>query len=179
MNDNLLVMILDKFSTGDIAELDFNDGKTHLVLRKKGVTSAGELHGQASSPVVEEKPAIASSSKRVRPLPKQEKIPEGIALNQAEIDAVMNHSSQDTVLETESINSPIVATFYATPTPDAPPFVTPGAKVKAGATLCILEAMKRMNHLEAEFDCEIVAVKVATGDLVEYGQSLFEVKRLT
>jgi acetyl-CoA carboxylase biotin carboxyl carrier protein len=179
MNDNLLVTILDKFSAGDIAELDFNDGKTHLVLRKKGVPSVPTLHSQAPVPVVEEKPAITSPPKRARTLPKQEKIPDGIALNQAEVDAVMNHSSPGTAPKTESINSPIVATFYAAPKPDAPPFVTPGAKVKAGATLCILEAMKMMNQLEAEFDCEIIAVKVATGDLVEYGQSLFEVKRLT
>jgi acetyl-CoA carboxylase biotin carboxyl carrier protein len=53
-----------------------------------------------------------------------------------------------------------------------------GSKVKAGDTLCILEAMKMMNHLEAEFDCEILAVKASNGDLVEYGQTLFEVKRL-
>ncbi|MDR1325979.1 MAG: acetyl-CoA carboxylase biotin carboxyl carrier protein subunit [Treponema sp.] len=179
MNDSLLVTILDKFSAGDIAELDFNDGKVHLVLRKTGVTSAAALHGQAPESVAEKKPAITLPPKRAIPLPKLEKLPEGIALNQTEVDAVMNHSSQGTAPKTESINSPIVATFYATPTPDAPPFVTPGTKVKAGATLCILEAMKMMNRLEAEFDCEIVAVKVATGDLVEYGQSLFEVKRLT
>lgn len=178
MNDNLLVTILDKFSAGDIAELDFNDGKTHLALRKKGVTSAAALHGQAPESVAEKKPEIALPPKRASPLPKPEKIPEGVALNQTEIDAVMNHSAQDTAPKTESINSPIVATFYATPTPDAPPFVTPGTKVKAGAALCILEAMKTMNRLEAEFDCEIIAINVATGDLVEYGQPLFEVKRL-
>jgi acetyl-CoA carboxylase biotin carboxyl carrier protein len=76
------------------------------------------------------------------------------------------------------ITSPIVATFYSAPGPDAPPFVRPGKKVKSGDTLCILEAMKMMNHLEAEFDCEILAVKAGGGDLVEYGQILFEVKRL-
>jgi acetyl-CoA carboxylase biotin carboxyl carrier protein len=71
-----------------------------------------------------------------------------------------------------------VATFYGAPGPDAPPFVKPGSKVKAGDSLCILEAMKMMNHLEAEFDCEIVSVLASGGDLVEYGQALFEVKRL-
>jgi acetyl-CoA carboxylase biotin carboxyl carrier protein len=71
-----------------------------------------------------------------------------------------------------------VATFYAAPGPDAPAFVRPGSVVKAGDTLWILEAMKMMNHLEAEFDCEILSVKAANGDLVEYGQTLFEVKRL-
>ena len=179
MNDNLLITILDKFSASDIAELDFDDGKIHLVLRKKGLTSAVALHSPAPESLAEKKPAIPAPPKRARSLPKPEKVLEGISLNQAEIDAVINHSSQDTAPKTESINSPIVATFYASPTPDAPPFVKPGIKVKAGATLCILEAMKMMNQLEAEFDCEIVSVKVATGDLVEFGQPLFEVERLT
>ena len=78
----------------------------------------------------------------------------------------------------ETITSPIVATFYSAPGPDAPPFVKPGAKVKAGQTLCILEAMKMMNHLEAEFNCEIAETHAANGDMVEYGQTLFTVKRL-
>ena len=78
----------------------------------------------------------------------------------------------------ETITSPIVATFYSAPGPDAPPFVKPGAKVREGQTLCILEAMKMMNHLEAEFNCEIIETHVTNGDLVEYGQALFTVKRL-
>jgi acetyl-CoA carboxylase biotin carboxyl carrier protein len=82
------------------------------------------------------------------------------------------------VAQGEAITSPIVATFYRSPGPDSPPFADPGTIIKAGQTLCILEAMKMMNHLEAEFDCEILAVKAENGDLVEYGQTLFEVKRL-
>ena len=78
----------------------------------------------------------------------------------------------------EIISCPIVATFYASPGPGEPAFVTQGARVKAGDTLCILEAMKMMNHLEAEFDCEILSVKAESGDSVEYGQPLFLVKRL-
>ena len=77
----------------------------------------------------------------------------------------------------EKIKSPIVATYYSAPNPDSPPFVKPGSKVKAGQTLCILEAMKMMNHLEAEFDCEIVSISVSSGELVEYGQELFIIKR--
>ena len=77
----------------------------------------------------------------------------------------------------ETIKSPIVATFYAAPGPDAPPFAKPGSKIKAGQTLCILEAMKMMNRLEAEFDCEIIEVHVSNGEMVEYGQELYTVKR--
>jgi acetyl-CoA carboxylase biotin carboxyl carrier protein len=76
------------------------------------------------------------------------------------------------------IRSPIVGVFYASSEPDAPPFVKAGSTVKTGQILCVLEAMKMMNKLEAEFDCEITAVKASNGDMVEYGQILFEVKRL-
>ena len=78
----------------------------------------------------------------------------------------------------EKITSPIVATYYASPNPESSPFVTVGTKVKAGETLCILEAMKMMNHLEADYDCEILEVFASNGDLVEYEQALFSVKRL-
>ena len=71
----------------------------------------------------------------------------------------------------------MVGTFYRAPAPDAPPFVDVGAKVKKGQTLCILEAMKLMNELEVEFDCEIVKILVENGKMVEFGTPLFEVKK--
>jgi acetyl-CoA carboxylase biotin carboxyl carrier protein len=80
--------------------------------------------------------------------------------------------------KTEAVTSPIVATFYAAPGPDAPPFASAGQKLTTGESLCILEAMKMMNHLEAEFDCEIIETHAASGELVEYGQKLFTVRRL-
>jgi acetyl-CoA carboxylase biotin carboxyl carrier protein len=75
------------------------------------------------------------------------------------------------------ITSPIVATFYASNMPDAPPFVKAGDRVKKGQTLCILESMKMMNKLDAEEDCEILAIKAKPGDLVEFGQVLFEIRK--
>ncbi|MDR0390071.1 MAG: acetyl-CoA carboxylase biotin carboxyl carrier protein [Spirochaetaceae bacterium] len=102
---------------------------------------------------------------------------EGRAGGQAEDAGVRLGLPVNTTEEGEFITSPIVATFYSAAGPDAKPFVSSGATVKAGETLCILEAMKMMNHLEAEFDCQILEVKVKSGDLVEYGQALFRVKR--
>jgi len=78
----------------------------------------------------------------------------------------------------EIISSPMVGTFYASPSPDAPPFVQVGDKVKKGETLCILEAMKIMNELDAEFDCEILETLVEDGEAVEYDKPLFVVKKL-
>ena len=76
------------------------------------------------------------------------------------------------------ITSPIVGTFYSAAAPDVPAFVKVGDQVKNGQTVCILEAMKLMNEIQAEYDCEIEAVLVSNEQKVEYGQPLFRVKKL-
>jgi len=81
-------------------------------------------------------------------------------------------------MEGELITSPMVGTFYQAPSPDSPPYVKVGDKVKKGQTLCIIEAMKIMNELEAEFDCEILEVLVEDGQPVEFDTPLFRVKRV-
>jgi acetyl-CoA carboxylase biotin carboxyl carrier protein len=74
------------------------------------------------------------------------------------------------------MKSPIVGTFYAAPAPNAPPFVKVGDVVQLGQVLCIIEAMKLMNELEAEVAGEIIRIYVETGQPVEYGQSLFAIR---
>lgn len=76
------------------------------------------------------------------------------------------------------ITSPIVGTFYSAAAPDIPAFVRVGDHVKAGQTVCILEAMKLMNEIQSDYDCEIEAVLVSNEQKVEYGQPLFRVKKL-
>ncbi|QKJ21404.1 acetyl-CoA carboxylase biotin carboxyl carrier protein [Poseidonibacter lekithochrous] len=78
----------------------------------------------------------------------------------------------------DSINSPMVGTYYASPSPEAPAFVKVGDTVKKGQTLCILEAMKIMNEVEAEFDCKIVDMLVTDGDPVEYDMPIFTVEKI-
>ena len=78
----------------------------------------------------------------------------------------------------ESINSPMVGTYYASPSPESPAFVKVGDTVKKGQTLCILEAMKIMNEVEAEFDCKIKQLLVKDGEPVEYDMPLFVVEKL-
>ncbi len=76
------------------------------------------------------------------------------------------------------ITSPIVGTFYSAAAPDVPAFVRVGDHVKSGQTVCILEAMKLMNEIQCEYDCEIEAILVSNEQKVEYGQPLFRVKKL-
>ncbi len=77
----------------------------------------------------------------------------------------------------EVIKSPIVGTFYAAASPEAEPFVKVGSMVKKGDTLCIIEAMKLMNEIEAEEDLVILDILVQDGQMVEYGQPLFLIRQ--
>jgi acetyl-CoA carboxylase biotin carboxyl carrier protein len=78
----------------------------------------------------------------------------------------------------DAILSPMVGTFYSSPSPDSAAFVKVGDRVKKGQVVAILEAMKIMNELEAEFDCEILEVLKSDGQAVEYDMPLFAVKKL-
>ena len=76
-----------------------------------------------------------------------------------------------------TVEAPMVGTFYRAPKPDATPFVTEGDLVKEGQVLCIVEAMKLMNEIEAEVEGKILAVLVENGRPVEYGEPLFKIGR--
>ena len=78
--------------------------------------------------------------------------------------------------EGDAITAPMVGTFYTAPTPDQPPFVQVGDRVKKGDPLCLLEAMKMMSEVTAPCDCEITAILKENGALVSFGDGLFGYK---
>jgi len=78
----------------------------------------------------------------------------------------------------ETINSPIVGTFYRSPSPESPPFVEVGQMVEKGEVLCLVEAMKLFNEIEAEFKCRIIKICVENAQPVEFGQPLFVVEKV-
>jgi acetyl-CoA carboxylase biotin carboxyl carrier protein len=75
-----------------------------------------------------------------------------------------------------TVRSPIVGTFYESPSPGSPPFVKPGDMVELGQVLCIVEAMKLMNEIESDVAGEIVQRRVNNGQPIEYGQELFVIR---
>jgi acetyl-CoA carboxylase biotin carboxyl carrier protein len=87
----------------------------------------------------------------------------------------LSTAAEEPAEELLEIHSPMVGTFYRAPAPDAPPYVEIGDRVKAGQTLCILEAMKLMNELESEVTGVVREISVQNSDPVEYGQVLFRV----
>ncbi|GMO25441.1 MAG: hypothetical protein Ta2B_05050 [Termitinemataceae bacterium] len=160
MQEKTIFDLIDKFNASSMSSLELESDGTKVVLRR-------EVHERGS------------------PMPRPSN-PAGTAADDPSVFAPAGKSSlaisparvEPSAAGSVTINSPIVAAFYASGEPDTPPFVKKGGKVKAGDTLCILEAMKMMNRLLAEFDCEILDVMAASGDLVEYGQPLFEVRKL-
>ena len=74
------------------------------------------------------------------------------------------------------LKSPIVGTFYSSPSPGSPPFVAPGDHIEKGGVLCIVEAMKLMNEIESDATGEVVKCLVANGQPVEFGQPLFSIR---
>ena len=86
-------------------------------------------------------------------------------------------TEKETKEDANSINSPMVGTFYRAAAPGEDPFIDLGSKINIGQTICILEAMKLMNEIESEFNAEIVEILVENGTPVEFGQVLMRVKQ--
>jgi acetyl-CoA carboxylase biotin carboxyl carrier protein len=74
------------------------------------------------------------------------------------------------------VKSPIVGTYYGSPSPGAPPFVSPGERVEKGQVICIVEAMKLMNEIESDASGEIVKCFISNGQPIEFGQPLFSIR---
>lgn len=98
----------------------------------------------------------------------------------APINVVVNEKTQVQTPKShnESIKSPMVGTFYAAPSPGAAPFAKVGQTIRKGDVVCIIEAMKIMNEIQAEFDCKILEILVADGQPVEFGMPVFGVEKI-
>ena len=102
----------------------------------------------------------------------------GVPVQSAAIMPEQNEEQPEELLYGDEIKAPLVGTFYVAPSEGAEPFVAVGDKVKKGLVIGIVEAMKLMNEIESDFDCEIEAVLASNEQKIEYGQPLFKVKKL-
>lgn len=138
----------------DIAELTLKQDGINLAIRKSGVSAGGREndYGDYLS-------AAAAGSKSAA------------GASPATAAAEENEGAG------YEIKSPMVGTFYSAPAPDAPPFVAVGARVEKGQTLCIIEAMKLMNEIEADVSGTVVKILVENSQSVEYGQPLLVIKQ--
>ncbi len=145
--------------------MDLRKLKSIIDLMKEGGLAEIELtEGEDSVRIVNNPSAVASAPTSQTPVLSEE------TPTSAELSA-------NETKDAETINSPMVGTFYRAPSPGAKPFVSVGQHVQAGETVCIIEAMKLLNEIEAEFDGVIEKVLVENGAPVEFGQPLFEIRR--
>jgi acetyl-CoA carboxylase biotin carboxyl carrier protein len=94
----------------------------------------------------------------------------------APVAAAVSAPAEAVEEELHLVKSPIVGTYYESPSPGSPPFIKPGDRVTQGQVLCIVEAMKLMNEIESDVAGEVVKILVSNGQPVEYGQALFAVR---
>jgi acetyl-CoA carboxylase biotin carboxyl carrier protein len=123
-------------------------------------------------------PAVGGALSTIPAMRPESGTPQNVHAGGAE-DLLRTYASQQTVPSSEDlveIKSPIVGTFYATPSPDSEYYVEVGSMVDPQTVVCIIEAMKVMNEIKAETSGKIVEVLVTNGQAVEYGQVLFKVK---
>ncbi len=108
-------------------------------------------------------------------------VPEAAAASAAAAAATLASSSQNGGEKEDSsiiyIKAPMVGTFYRAPSPESPPFVEVNAKVSENSVVCIIEAMKIMNEIQAEVKGTVVEILVENGQPVEYGQRMFKIKQ--
>ncbi|NJL49399.1 MAG: acetyl-CoA carboxylase biotin carboxyl carrier protein [Leptolyngbyaceae cyanobacterium SM2_5_2] len=159
---NELKDLVAALSQSDIAELTLKSSTFELTLRKQGVLGAMPM---AVAALAEDPVAVSSKS------------PEGSNLVAAPTaPAVAPVPPPGKSPELLTISSPMVGTFYRSPAPDEPAFVNVGDRITSGQTVCIIEAMKLMNELEAEISGEVVEILVNNAEPVEFGQALMLVR---
>ncbi|WP_022793214.1 acetyl-CoA carboxylase biotin carboxyl carrier protein [Marinococcus halotolerans] len=149
-----LIQAVDESSVGEL-EIR-NDMKEKVTIRKEAAMRPVAQQTAAPSPQPAAQPAPQQSET------KKEETPE-------------DSGQKETDSNYYEITSPMVGTFYRSPSPEAGAYVEKGAAIKPNTIVCIVEAMKLMNELEAEVTGEIAEILVEDGELVEYGQPLFRV----
>jgi acetyl-CoA carboxylase biotin carboxyl carrier protein len=149
--------ILAFMTAHGLEELDYERGDLHVRLKRQAAPGAAAAGASASAPAP--RPLAAGNPG---------------AAGAASLSPAAEPEPSAAGLHT--VKSPIVGTFYAAPAPDAPPFVKVGNVVTPGQVLCIVEAMKLMNEIEADQAGEIVRCLVENGQPVEYGQPLFAIR---
>ncbi|TWT08172.1 acetyl-CoA carboxylase biotin carboxyl carrier protein [Planococcus sp. CPCC 101016] len=149
-----------------IEEFSYEFEGVKVKMKKSGSGKAQQI---SSSPVEATQTSKASEAPSA-PAPAKEPKAEELVSQEAPEILVSDDSEYHKIL------SPMVGTFYESPSPDEAPYVQAGTKVSADQVVCIVEAMKLFNEIEAEVDGEIAEILVKDGQLVEYGQPLFLVK---
>jgi acetyl-CoA carboxylase biotin carboxyl carrier protein len=165
MNLKEIRELIEFLKEQDIAEFELERGDVKVRIKRgaeavpsthetRYVTGPSAVPGATAAPEAPAPPASAESAKTPEKKPAEAPPEEDLHL----------------------VKSPIVGTFYESPSPGAPPFVKPGDKVALGQVICIVEAMKLMNEIESDVAGEVVKMLVANNQPIEYGQPLYAIR---
>jgi acetyl-CoA carboxylase biotin carboxyl carrier protein len=162
MNQKEIKELIELLVEKDIAEFEIERGDVKLHIKRAGADRAPQVV-QMAAPAVAALPAIPAAAPATTVV--------------AETAKPASSTAPDDEANWHIVKSPIVGTFYEAASPGAPAFVAVGDTVKEGQVLCIIEAMKLMNEIEADASGEIVKRFVNNGSPVEYGMPLFGIRK--
>lgn len=171
METKELMALIETLKASDYGHIEVQHEGSHLVFDKN---SLPPLMSPMAVHQVPANPSMASAVTGIStsaPSPTSQAAPAALSAANVELEV-----KAVTPSNLKTIDSPIVGTFYEAAGPEAAPFVKVGDQIKKGDVVCIIEAMKLMNEIEAEFDGEIVEILAKNEGPVEYGQALFSVK---
>lgn len=157
MNFKEIEKLIEIFSQKEISKISLKNGEFEVCLEKDSktsVVSAAQTVVPVSAPI-----QSAPQAPQISPVA-------------SEIQNIQNNEGGS------FIESPMVGTFYRCPSPNASPYVNVGDKIKKGQVIGIVEAMKIMNEIEAEFDCKIVEIVANDAQPVEFGSKLIKVEKI-
>ena len=144
-----LKTLIDLVSESNVSELEITEAEGKVRIVKGGIAGAALMQQAAVQPVLVQQPVTAAAA---APIPAPE------------------------AAEGNVIKSPMVGTFYRSSSPGGTPFIEVGSQVKEGDVICIIEAMKILNEIEADHSGTITRVLAENGQAVEYGQALFVIE---
>jgi acetyl-CoA carboxylase biotin carboxyl carrier protein len=159
MNLNEIKQLIDVVNSSDLQEAIIEEGSFKITLRRFVAGAPVQMQAAAPVPVIQQAPPASVQSQ--------------ISSGSTPAPAAPKPEAASDLIE---ICSPIVGTYYRSPSPDSAPFVSVGDPIHKGDVLCIIEAMKLMNEIEAEISGTVVEVLVENGQPVEYDQPLFRIK---
>ena len=145
--------LMELLEESGIAEIEVKEGEESIKLSRNITSSAAPLQQMVQQPMMAPQQQATQAASQVE-----------------------NRKDDSSNQNRNTVNSPMVGTFYASASPESKPFVTVGQSVKKGDTLCILEAMKMMNQVQAESDGKILEILIDNAEPVEFDQPLFVVE---
>jgi acetyl-CoA carboxylase biotin carboxyl carrier protein len=163
-----LRQIVEILEASEVTRLVWQRGEERLFIRRGPVPAPTIVHAAPVTPSVSPAPMMSAAPVMSAPPAVHHHAPAPAAAPAAAAPAAEKPG--------HSVTSPFVGTFYRTPAPDQPAFVDVGSVVKKGQVLCIIEAMKLMNEIEADVAGRVAEILVENGQPVEFGQALFRIE---